>query len=154
MYTCLGYDQHRDQQSNTEPSGSQSNLCRVKMAERTMTEVIVRTVATQLFALANYGHFCSLLSLPGDLHAGYVFVFFFNPAIVSGQLVAGVLQAIQYLKKSSSRGAGWLFYLHAILGARVSTTLGLDGAAENEGETISLFQAGHSLVEASCVPFT
>jgi hypothetical protein len=63
---------------------------------RSTNEVVVRVVATHIFALLNYGHFGSLLNLPGSLHAGYVVIFLFYPTVIIAQIVFGITEAIKY----------------------------------------------------------
>lgn len=75
-------------------------------SERSVTEIVIRTIATHLFAVANYGHMGSLLNMPGDFHAGCTLTFLFYPSIITGQLVIGLLQATRYLIREKRKGEG------------------------------------------------
>jgi hypothetical protein len=116
-------------------------------SERSVTEVVIRTIATHIFALAKYGHFGSLLNLPGDLHAGYTIVFLFFPPIITGQLALGLLQAIRYRIRESeigTNGASFGFYLHGALGVHVVRDRNASGEDHDDSdERVPLFHAGH-----------
>src|SRR6187402_823175 len=74
--------------SSTEPHpGSET---------RSITEVIIRAVATHIFAGISIGNLGSLLKLPKNLHAGYVAVFLLYPMVIIGQLVYGAWATLIY----------------------------------------------------------
>jgi len=120
---------------------------------RSNTEILVRVLATYLFALANYGHYGSLINLPSGLHVGYVVIFFFYPTIIIGQLVFGIVEAIKYrLRENQGEGdeaqtrqkADLGFYVQGILGVRVAVNpdISLDRITTRQS-SIALFRAGH-----------
>ncbi|KAH8687323.1 hypothetical protein BGZ60DRAFT_393378 [Tricladium varicosporioides] len=116
---------------------------------RTKTEVVVRFVATQIFALVNYGHTGSLLQLPKNVHLASIAIFFCYPTLIIGQLVYGITQAISYSWKQTQKAEDdpkpdLSFYLQGILGARALSNPDLErDHAANAKQLIPLFQASH-----------
>jgi hypothetical protein len=132
--------------SATEPQPAQT---------RSITEVILRTLATQLFALANYGHLGSLIKLPKNLHVGHVAVFFLYPTIIIGQLVYSFCAAAKYKLARNERGsskADFCFNIQGLMGVHAEPNEGvlLDHGMDDESPK-PLFQAGYRSVQyATC----
>ncbi|KAH6682718.1 hypothetical protein B0J14DRAFT_131089 [Halenospora varia] len=116
---------------------------------RTKTEVIVRFVATQIFALVNYGHIGSLLHLPKNVHLASIAIFFCYPTLIIGQLVYGIAQAISYSwqqaqKAEDGQKPNFSFYMQGILGVRaLSNSDSEHDHATNARQPMPLFRAGH-----------
>lgn len=109
---------------------------------RSVVEVIVRTVATQLFCTACYGHFLSLTNTPGRIQAVLVLAFVGCPFIAVGQLCYGVIELYHYMvgpTRSISLSSPVLdYWAYLLLNHRVPTV------AKPE-HTVHLKQAAHLL---------
>jgi hypothetical protein len=121
-------------------------------AIRSATEVVIRMIVTQAFALANYGHLCSLLKVPKGLHVGSVIMFFFQPTIIVGQLLDGLGGVDRYLNYNGTppSTADFQFYIQGLIGvhAQPHERLLLDHGAMQDS-SITLFNAGHESLQYS-----
>jgi hypothetical protein len=111
---------------------------------RSITEVVIRAIATHIFALANYGHFGSLIKLPKNTHIAYTAVFFLYPTFIIGQLVYGLVGAIKYRFGIRYPTPDWCFYIQGLMGvhAMPNEDDALDDEPSEESP-IPLFKAGH-----------
>jgi hypothetical protein len=115
---------------------------------RSVTEVVIRTITTYVFALRNYGHLCSLPNVPKRFHVLYVIMFFSQPGIIVGELVYGLFKAVGYWRKhiaAPGPGPDLGFYLQGMIGvhAKPHETLVL------EYSPIPLFTADHKRLQRS-----
>ncbi|EPE34707.1 hypothetical protein GLAREA_10401 [Glarea lozoyensis ATCC 20868] len=119
---------------------------------RSVTELALRTITTQIFALASYGNLCSLLNLPKNQHVLYVILFFIYPTIIIGQLIQGFCSAIHYaFVHGRGRGriakTGLGFYVQGMFGVYIEREY--DGFWDDGNNKPTLFNLGHVSVQSS-----
>ncbi|KAM7197487.1 hypothetical protein V8F20_006632 [Naviculisporaceae sp. PSN 640] len=96
--------------SSSDSPGSSQN--------QSITEVVIRLVATHIFGTCLYGHFGTLSNIPQRIHFMNVVGFLFNPAFIAAQLALGIFHATKYYyhHRGSQNPAGLQFYLDGIVG--------------------------------------
>ncbi|KAF2167284.1 hypothetical protein M409DRAFT_22711 [Zasmidium cellare ATCC 36951] len=100
--------------STQQPDASQN--------ERSIGQVVVKTLFTHTFAVINYASFSSLLPVPTkhNLYLFRIIIFTFIPALVAVQIVFDIARTLVRLLREPDE-FGWRslpFYLHGILGVR------------------------------------